>query len=74
MIKELDQVALTRRVPEHGLEPGDIGVVVYLDDKGRGLIVEFVTLLGETIAVVDLEAGAVRSLQPRELANARAVA
>ena len=73
MIKELDTVALARAVPEHGLEPDDIGTVVMIHGQHEGFEVEFVTLSGETIAVVTLPEDAVRELGPEEIAHARLV-
>lgn len=52
MIQEHDSVILTTDVPEHGLEAGDIGTVVLIVQDGAGYVVEFMTLEGETIAVV----------------------
>ena len=53
MIKELDTIALTIDLPEFGLKAGDLGTVV-LACKHGGYEVEFVTLEGETIAVISL--------------------
>ena len=71
MIQELDRVALTRALPEHGLVAGDIGAVVGVHQDGKGFTVEFMSLGGETIAIVTLRAEAVRPLRRREIANAR---
>ena len=74
MIHELDTVALGVALPEHGLEPGDLGTVVLVHSQGRGFEVEFTTLAGETVAVVTLPVQAVRELQPDEIGHARVVA
>jgi hypothetical protein len=74
MIREMDIVALTRPLPEQGLEAGDTGTVVMVHAGGEGFEVEFVTLLGETVAVVTVPADAVRSLRQREIAHARVLA
>jgi Domain of unknown function (DUF4926) len=77
MFKELDVVALTRDVPEHGLVSGDIGTVVFdyaAKDGGPAYEVEFATLSGKAIAVVTLEAAAVRPIRDREIAHGRQVA
>lgn len=71
MIQELDRVALTRDLPEHGLMTGDIGAVVGVHAGGKGFTVEFLSLGGETVAIVTLRADAVRPLRKREIANAR---
>jgi Domain of unknown function (DUF4926) len=73
MIKELDQIVLTTPLPEHGLQQGDIGTVVLIHAGGRGYEVEFITLDGETIAVVSLSAEQVRPIAHREIAHARMV-
>jgi Domain of unknown function (DUF4926) len=73
MIKELDTVVLTEDVPEHGLLRGDLGTVVLIHDSG-GYEVEFITLDGETLAVVSLFPNQVRPVARREIAQARAVA
>ncbi|HEV2969493.1 MAG TPA: DUF4926 domain-containing protein [Pirellulales bacterium] len=72
MIRELDTVALTDDIPEHGLMRGDIGTVVLLHSE-RGYEVEFVSLAGETLAVVSLRPEQIRSVGPREIAQARPV-
>ena len=74
MIRELDRVALTRALPEQGLVAGDIGAVVGVHQDGKGFTVEFMSLGGETIAIVTLRAEAVRPLRRREIANARELA
>jgi len=73
VIKESDTVALARGVPEHGLEPEDIGTVVMIHGQHEGFEVEFVTLAGETVAVATLPEDAVRELGPDEIAHARLV-
>ena len=74
MIQELDTVALTRDVPEERLRKGDLGTVVLVHKDGAAYGVEFVTLGGETLAVVTLTADAVRPTTGREIAHAREVA
>ncbi len=74
MIEELDRVALTRPVPEHGLEPGDVGTVVHVHAGGKGYIIEFMSLTGETLAIATVRADDVRPLRPREVVHARAIA
>jgi hypothetical protein len=73
-IKELDPVVLTEDLPVEGLRAGDVGWVVLVHRNGAGFEVEFVTLGGETVSVVTLDAGAVRPVGPKEIAHARAVA
>ncbi len=72
MIEELDDVVLTTDLPEHGLKAGDIGTVV-LTHNNKGYEVEFITLDGETVAVVSLFPSQVRPVGTREIAHARHV-
>ena len=73
MMSELDTVVLTVDLPEHRLRRGDVGTIVLVHDT-RGYEVEFVTLTGETLAVVSLDASRVRPIATGEIANARQVA
>jgi hypothetical protein len=72
MIKELDTIVLTEDLQEHGLKRGDLGTVVLVHDPD-GYEVEFMTLDGETLAIVSLYANQVRSVGKREIAQARAI-
>jgi uncharacterized protein DUF4926 len=72
MIKELDTVVLTTELPEHGLQAGDLGTVVLVHTHG-GYEVEFMTLDGETMAVLSLSPDQVRPVGCREIAHARPV-
>lgn len=73
MIRESDTVVLTADLPGHGLMAGDIGTVVLVHQGNVGYEVEFMTMSGETIAVVSLYASQVRPVGRREIAHARAV-
>ena len=70
-MKEHDTVVLADDVPEHGLAKGDIGTVVLTHSDGAGYEIEFVTLEGETVAVVTLPASKVRPVAHGEIAHAR---
>jgi hypothetical protein len=72
MMKELDRAVLTTDLPEYGLSAGDLGTIVLVHGES-GYEVEFVTLEGETLAVVSLHADQLRTIEPREIAHARAV-
>jgi len=71
MIKEHDCVVLTKDVSEEGLVAGDIGTVVHIHNGGAGYEVEFMTLTGETVAIVTLLASQVRALNRRDIAHTR---
>lgn len=72
MLCELESVVLTCDLPEHGLERGDVGTIV-LVHADQGYEVEFMTLTGETVAVVSLFPEQVRPVGPREITHARPV-
>jgi hypothetical protein len=72
MMKELERAVLTSDLPEYGLSAGDLGTIVLVHGDD-GYEVEFVTLEGETLAVVSLRADQLRAVEPREIAHARAV-
>ena len=57
MIEELDDIVLTRDLPEQGLRAGDIGTVVLVHRNNAGYEVEFTSLDGDTIAVLTLTGG-----------------
>jgi hypothetical protein len=73
MIQELDSVVLTADLPAYGLQRGDIGTVVLVHGAGAGYEVEFVTLAGQTVAVVSLSSSQVRPVANGEIAQARTV-
>jgi len=73
MIHELDRVVLKIDLAEYGLQVGDIGTVVLIHRNHQGYEVEFITLAGESIAVVSLLANQVRAIHQREIAHAREV-
>jgi hypothetical protein len=70
-IPELQRVVLTEDLPQHGLETGDVGTVVHAAANGRGYIVEFMTLAGDTAAVANVTAAQVRPVERTEVTHAR---
>lgn len=74
MIKELDRVVLADRIDEAGLEIGDIGTVVFVYKQQKSYEVEFMTLTGETVAVVSVLPSQVRTIRDREIAHVRVIA
>jgi len=72
--KELETVVLACDLPEHGLCQGDLGTVVMVHADGAGYEVEFVTLDGETIAVVTLSDSQLRPVVRGQIAHVRKVA
>jgi hypothetical protein len=71
MIREHDQVVLTDDLPELALQAGDVGVVVHVYPSGAAYEVEFLTLEGETAAIVTLGADKVRAVRKSEIAHVR---
>ncbi|MCY7331591.1 MAG: DUF4926 domain-containing protein [Pseudanabaena sp. CAN_BIN31] len=74
MIRELDRVVLADRIDEADLEIGDIGTVVFVYKQHKGYEVEFITLTGETVAVVSVLPSQIRIIRDREIAHVRAIA
>jgi hypothetical protein len=72
MTRELDSVVLACDLSEHGLKRGEVGTVVLIP-PGGGYEAEFMTLDGETLAVVSLGAEQLRPIGRREIAHARPV-
>jgi hypothetical protein len=68
MIPEHSLAVLLRDFPAHGLAPGDVGTVVHVHEGGRGYEVEFMDVLGETIAVLTVDASDLRQLRQGERA------
>ncbi|MAS38113.1 MAG: DUF4926 domain-containing protein [Anaerolineaceae bacterium] len=73
MMQELERVALTEDLPEHGLRVGDIGMIVHVYGDHKGYEVEFVTLSGDLVALVSVYPNQIRPLENNEIASARRV-
>ena len=71
MIREHDRVVLTAPIPDRGLETGDVGAVVHVYPGAEAYEVEFVTLGGNTAAVVTVSRGQVRPVTKTEIPHAR---
>jgi ATP-dependent exoDNAse (exonuclease V) alpha subunit len=72
-MKELESVVLATDLPKEGLKRGDIGTIVLVHPGDKGYEVEFITLDGETIAVVSLSPSQIRRIGPKEIAHVRPV-
>jgi hypothetical protein len=70
-MQEHEEVVLEVDLPEYGLTKGDIGTIVLVHGEHEGYEVEFMTLHGETIAVVTLLPSHVRPISSHEIAHAR---
>ena len=62
-IKEHQRVVLTVDLPAEKLATGDVGTVVHIHQDGKALEVEFLNLVGETVAVVSLKNAQVRAIE-----------
>lgn len=71
MITEHERIILSTPIPDEGLETGDVGTVVHVYKDGLAYEVEFMTLDGNTAAVVTVEASQVRPVGRNEMAHAR---
>jgi len=74
MIDEYELVALTKPLPEFKLVAGDVGTVVLVHTKTKGYTVEFMTLNGDSAAVVSVDEDFVRRVGKEEMTHARKVA
>ena len=73
-IREFERVVLLHDMPSEGLSAGDVGVAVDLLQGGKGVIVEFMTFDGDTIAVVTLHAEQVRPIGRKDMIHIRQLA
>lgn len=74
MFDELEAVALTCDLPEHGLVSSDVGTEVLVHGNGTAFEVEFVGYDGHTVALLTLERAQVRPLQTHDIPHARELA
>jgi hypothetical protein len=73
-INELDAVALTCDLPDHGLKAGDVGTAVLVHRDGAAFEVEFIGYDGHTVAVLTLERTQIRSLMANDIPHVRTMA
>lgn len=74
MIKEHDLVVLTSDIPDEGLKAGDLGTVVHIHRAGAAYEVEFVTLIGQTVAVATVLKSQCRPIGQRDISHVRELA
>ena len=72
MFKELDCVVLTVDIEEEGLKAGDAGTIVNMYPSGA-FMVEFMTLDGDTIALIDVLPSQARPATSKDISHARSV-
>jgi hypothetical protein len=73
MIKEHDRVVLLKDIPEEGLKTGDVGTIVHIYRQGEAFELEFMTLDGDTIAIVTVSASHVRAVGKKDITHVREV-
>ena len=70
-MNEHDTVVLKRALPDQGLEPGDVGVILHVYNAGKGFEVEFIAGSGTTIAVMAPDANDIRPVASSEILHVR---
>lgn len=70
-IKEHDSVVLSRPLPEHGLQSGDVGAVVFVHRNNEAYEVEFIAGDGNAVGVMTLKLEDIRRLDASEILHAR---
>lgn len=71
MVKEHSHVVLKKPLPNLGLEPGDVGIVVNTYANGAAYEVEFLTLDGHTIGLATIDASDLRPATGNAVAHER---
>lgn len=74
MIAEHSLVVLDADPPHEKLSRGDVGTVVHVYKDGKGYEVEFVDGGGQTVALITVDAAAVRPIGSGEVLHARRTA
>ena len=54
MFKEHDRIVLTIDISDDGLKAGDVGTIVHVYPQREAFEVEFLTLDGDTAAIVNI--------------------
>jgi hypothetical protein len=72
-IKEHDAVVLSRPLPEHGLQIGDVGAVVFVHRNNEAYEAEFIAGDGNAVGVVTLKPEDIRRLDAGEVLHARRI-
>jgi hypothetical protein len=74
MIEEFALVALTIDLLAYQLKAGDMGTVVDVVKNGEAFVVEFATILGRTVAVVEVSPAHIRRVNADDIANVGQIA
>jgi hypothetical protein len=73
MIEEFAPIVLKVDLPQYHLKAGDMGTVVDALKGGEAFVVEFMTILGKTVAVVEVSPAQIRRIEQGEIASARQI-
>ena len=76
MFKEHDQVVLTADVAgDEGeeLKSGDVGAIIHIHPNEEALVVEFMSLDGDTVAIATVLSSQARPVTNADLTHARTV-
>ena len=71
MLEEHDRVVLTNDVADPGLRAGDVGTIVHVHRDREAFEVEFLTLDGQTAALVTVPLSQVRPVTRADITHAR---
>ena len=76
MFKEHEQIVLTATVfSDEGdeLQAGDVGTIIHLHTSDGAIVVEFMSLGGETVAIATVMPSQARPITVSDLTHARSV-
>lgn len=71
MFKELDRIVLTIDISDDGLKAGDVGTIVHVYPHREAFEVEFLTLDGDTAAIVNILPSQARATTNKDITHAR---
>ena len=76
MFKEHEQVVLTANVLGDAgvaLQPGDVGAIVHIHSGGEALVVEFMSLDGDTVDIATVMPSQAQPITGADLTHARSI-
>ncbi len=76
MFKEHEQIALTADVfgdDREELKSGDVGTIIHIHPNGEALVVEFMSLNGDTVTIATVLPSQARPVTNADLTHARTV-
>ena len=73
MFIEHKQIVLVDDIPAKSLKAGDVGTIVHIHPEGKALVVEFMTLDGDTMAIATVLPSQARPVTSQDITHARMV-